>query len=1126
MRSEDEVLGFWARKKIFERSVKQGGARARRFVFFEGPPYANGMPGIHHVEARAFKDVVARYKTMRGFRVERRAGWDTHGLPTEMAVEKKLGIKSKREIEERVGLRAFVEAARADVFIYKSQFEHMTERMGYWLDFENAYVTMHNSYIESLWWIIQQFHKKGLLYEDNKISPWCVRCGTTLSSHELAQGYKKVTDESVYVRFHLKERRAALLVWTTTPWTLPANVAAAVAPDLEYVTVDDRGEKFILLGTLASKLFPELKPLWREKGASLLGLKYEPLYPHEGNAYSVVAGDFITDADGTGVVHIAPAFGEDDMQVGKREGLAIFNTIDDDGKFTDAVPQWRGIFVKDADPLIIKDLDQKGYLWRRVPYEHEYPHCWRCDTPLLYRARRSWWVRVSSIRKELVKENSKIEWHPGHLRDGRFGEWIREAKDWAFSRERYWGAPLPIWKCPTCVMNTVIGSAEEISRLSKKSDNTYYLMRHGFSKSNLLGVGSSLPKDDTYGLTPRGKAEVKKIAASLKKVNIDLIIASNLLRTKESAAILARELRVPILYDDELQDIHLGDLERTTESISYRDGLSNEEKFVKKFPGHGGESWGDVRDRMYRFYKKTESLHQRKNLLVVGHADPLWFLESIIGANLEPDQIPSARYMKNGELHKVKSRALPRNDKGETDFHKPYIDEIELSCEVCATPMTRVHEVADVWFDSGSMPYAAWHYPFENKERIDKKISYPADFIAEGIDQTRGWFYLLLTVSTLLGKGAPYKNVMSLGHVLDKAGKKMSKSKGNGVDPLKLFEKYGADAVRWYFFTINQPEDSKLFNEEDVVKAKRNFLDLLLNTLRFYELYGSSVKKTRLTRGKSKQEKVTHVLDRWILSRLAALVDDATRRMDAYDIVGAARAIEDFVANDVSRWYVRRSRDRMKDGAGLQVLRSVLLDLARLSAPFTPFAAEIVYRALDGDAESVHLDVWPARRAYTKKLNSDMLEARRIAAQGLELRARASIKVRQPLASLTLKRTSLKDKALFEILKEELNVKKIFVDKSIDEEVVLDVTITSELKTEGEIRELIRSLQDERKKQDLQPKDFINVEYFVTDNAVFPRDMLDQIKKGARIKTFTTARTREAIIQIGVIAITKVTKSL
>jgi isoleucyl-tRNA synthetase len=1116
MRSEDEVLGFWARKKIFEKSVKKGGKNARRFVFFEGPPYANGMPGLHHVEARAFKDVVARYKTMRGFRVERRAGWDTHGLPTEMAVEKKLGIKSKREIEERVGLRTFVEAARADVFLYKSEFERMTERMGYWLDFENAYVTMDNNYIESLWWIIQQFHKKGFLYEDDKVLAWCVRCGTALSSHEIAQGYKKVTDESVYVRFHLKERRASLLVWTTTPWTLPANVAAAVAPDLEYVTIEDRGEKLILLGTLAARLLPELKPLWREQGKNLVGLEYEPLYPQPEVPYRVVAGDFVSGEEGTGVVHLAPAFGEDDMRVGKREKLPVVNTIDDEGKFTDAVPQWKGMFVKDADPLIVKDLGQKGYLWKRESFEHEYPFCWRCETPLLYRSRRSWWIKVSSIRKNLVAANSKVNWYPSHLRDGRFGAWLREAKDWAFSRERFWGAPLPIWKCAVCATNTVIGSLAEFQKHAKNSGNTYYVMRHGFSKNNLLGIGLSLPEDDIYGLTPRGKTEVKKAAAALKKAKIDLIIASDLTRTKETAALLARELRVPVLYDEDLRDIHYGDLERTAELITYRDGWSYAEKFSKPFPGKGGESWADVSARMFRFYKKTELLYQKKNLLVVSHADPLWFLESIIAGNLEPGRSPAARYMRNGDVHKVRSATVPRNDRGEIDFHKPYIDEVELYCAACGNVMTRVRDVADVWFDSGSMPYAAWHYPFENRERIDKKISYPADFIAEGIDQTRGWFYLLLVVSLLLGKGAPYKNVMSLGHLLDTSGKKMSKSRGNVVDPMKLFQTYGADAVRWYFFTINQPDDTKLFNEEDIIKARRNFIDLFLNTLRFFELYGGRVKKAP----------ITHMLDRWILERLAALTDDVTRKMDMYDIVGAARAIEDFTANDVSRWYVRRSRERMKDGKGLWVLRAVLLDLARLSAPFTPFSAEIVYQALDGDCESVHLDAWPVKKAYSKKQIADMNTVRDLAARGLELRARAGIKIRQPLAALMLKRLTLKDKALFKILEDELNVKKIVVSKMLAEDIALDTHITPELKTEGDIRELVRSLQDTRKKKDLQPSDFIDVEYSVADAAVFPRNVFDQIKKSARIKNFTAVRERgDALLRVGDIAITKIEKS-
>lgn len=1116
MRSEEEVLGFWARKKIFDKSVRKGGTKTRPFVFFEGPPYANGMPGIHHVEARAFKDVVARYKTMRGFRVGRRAGWDTHGLPTEMAVEKKLGIKSKREIEEKIGLRAFVEAARADVFLYKAEFERMSERMGYWLDFKNAYVTMHSSYIESLWWIIKQFHEKGFLYEDDKILPWCVRCGTALSSHELAQGYKKVVDQSIYIRVHLKTRRAALLVWTTTPWTLPANVAIAVSPDLEYVTVEEKGEKFIVLALLAEKIFPGLKPLWREKGENLVGLEYEPPFPSAGNPYRVVPADFISSEEGTGMVHIAPAFGEDDMHVGKRENLPVFNTIDDEGRFTDAVPAWRGIFVKDADEAIIKDLDQKGFLWRREAYEHEYPFCWRCDTPLIYRARKSWWVRVSKIRKELVQENSKVSWHPPYFKEGRFGAWLCEAKDWAFSRERYWGAPLPVWRCKGCGDDTIIGSIAEFKKHARLSSNSYYLLRHGFAKNNLKDIASSFPEGDTFGLTPRGKTEIRKTARALRKAGIDLIISSDLTRAKESAAILTRELGAPVLYEEDLRDLHVSDFERkqNAEHTAYLEGAA---RFTTPYPGSRGESWNDLKTRMYGFFVRTEKLHQDKKILVVGHADPLWFLESIIKGDLEPEIAPKAKYLKNGGWHKILPSAVPRNDRGELDLHRPYIDEVELTCQSCGGAMARMRDVVDVWFDSGAMPYAAWHYPFENRARIDKKISYPADFIAEGIDQTRGWFYVLLAVSVLLGNGAPYKNVMSLGHVLDKNGKKMSKRLGNSVDPMKLFEKHGADAVRWYFFTINHPDDSKLFNEEDIVKAKRNFLDLLLNTLRFYELYGGRVKK----------EKVTHMLDRWIVAKLAVLADDVTRMMDAYDIVGAARAIENFTANDVSRWYVRRSRDRMKEGKGLLVLRTVLLDIARLAAPFAPFTAEVVYRALGGAKESVHLEEWPAKRMYLKKILRDMEEVRAIAARGLQLRARAGIKVRQPLGTLTIKKTSIDGKEYFNILKEELNVKEIIVSAATLEDLALDTVITRQLKQEGEIRDMIRALQDMRKKVGLAPRDSICVHIRGSKDA-FERSYKKEIARGARAEKFLwdakPAGTGDNLVTIGEFVIVGIEK--
>ncbi|MEK7650107.1 MAG: class I tRNA ligase family protein [Patescibacteria group bacterium] len=1090
MRDELGVLGFWTQKKIFEKSIRQRARKAKRFVFFEGPPTANGMPGLHHVEARAFKDVVARYKTMQGFLVERRAGWDTHGLPVEIGVEKALGFKLKQDIEA-YGIEPFNRKCKESVWSYTNQWEKVTERMGYWLDTKDAYVTYKNSYIESLWWIVKEFASRKLLYQDDKVVPWCARCGTALSSHELAQGYKKVKDPSVYVRFRLKTRRASLLVWTTTPWTLPANVAAAVHPDLEYVTVDDRGEQLIVLGSLAAKLFPGLEPLWREPGSKLLGLEYDAPYPAPDIPYRVVSGTFITDQEGTGIVHIAPAFGDDDLKVGKREGLPTYVTVNDAGQFTDAVPQWRGIFVKEADPLIVKDLIQKGLLFKEALYEHDYPFCWRCDTPLIYRVRKSWWVKVSAVRPKMVEANKSINWHPQHLRDGRFGQWLREDKDWAFSRERYWGTPLPVWTCKECGHVDVIGSLAELTERAPKSSNTYYLMRHGFAKNNLLGIATA-KLNDSYGLLPRGKTEVKKAAAGLKKAGIQLIVSSDLTRTRETAAILARELRVPVLFDADLREHNPGDYEGELVEDMWKKHTA-EEILTHPFPG--GESWADVKIRSHRFFQRLESLHKKKKILVVGHGDPLWFLEGIMRGMQQPDEISPAKYLKNADVHRVAPVAVPRNKLGETDLHKPFIDDFLVTCPGCLTKMDRTPEVADVWFDSGAMPFAAEHYPFENKERIDKGIAYPADFISEAIDQTRGWFYTLLAVSTLLGKKAPYKNVISLGHLLDKEGKKMSKSRGNVVEPMDLFEKYSADAVRWFFFTINQPGDSKLFDVSDLEKAKRNFIDLFLNTLNFYEMYKPVAKKTSRK----------NALDLWMEAKCALVSAEVTRRMDAYDVVGAARLIEDFVGNDISRWYVRRSRERMRSGEGVKVLRKTLLQTAILAAPFIPFTAEIVYRAAGGKRESVHLEDWPKKQTYNKALVAGMDEVRALAARGLELRARNGIKVRQPLGALFVKGMTLRDSSLLNILKEELNVKEITVNRKLTEDAALDLVITPTLKEEGEVRELIRFAQDARKKAGLLPLD--TVVLVITGS--FSPAALAVIKKGTRAKHLEVSDTNK-----------------
>ncbi len=1086
MRDELSVLGFWAQKNIFDKSIRQRAHKAKRFVFFEGPPSANGMPGLHHVEARAFKDVIARYKTMRGFLVERRAGWDTHGLPVEIGVEKALGFKSKQDIES-YGIESFNRKCKESVWLYKNEWERVTERMGYWLDIKDPYITYKNSYIESLWWIVKEFASRKLLYQDDKVVPWCARCGTALSSHELAQGYKTVKDQSVFVRFRLKTRRASLLVWTTTPWTLPANVAAAVHPELEYVTVDDRGEQLIVLGSLATKLFPGLEPLWREPGSKLLGLEYDPPYPSPNIPYSVVGGSFITDKDGTGIVHIAPAFGDDDFKVGRQEGLPVFITVDDAGRFTDAVPQWHGMFVKDADPLIVKDLIQKGLLFREALYEHDYPFCWRCDTPLIYRVRQSWWVKASAVRSKMIEANKSIGWYPSHIRDGRFGQWLKENKDWAFSRERYWGTPLPVWTCDGCDRRDIIGSIAELSKYATQSSNIYYLMRHGFAKNNLLGIASS-KLNDSYGLLPRGKTEVKKAAVALKKAGIQLIISSDMTRARETSAILARELRVPILFDADLRELNQGEYDGA-EISKIKQEFPNDDLLSRAYPG--GESWADVKKRVYRLFQRLESLHKKKKIIVVGHGDPLWFLEAIMKGTQQPDERSSTKYFKNAEVHRVIPVSVPRNGFGETDLHKPFIDDFPVICPVCSIKMRRTPEVIDVWFDSGAMPFASAHYPFENKELIDKNIAYPADFIAEAVDQTRGWFYTLLAVATLLGKKASYKNVISLGHILDKEGKKMSKSKGNVVESMDLFEKYGADAVRWYFFTINQPGDPKAFDIADLEKSKRTFIDIFLNTLNFYEMYKPVAKK--LAR--------KNTLDLWMEAKCAMVGAEVARRMDAYDVVGAARLVEDFVGNDISRWYVRRSRDRMRSGEGVEVLRKTLLEAAILAAPFVPFTAEIVYRAVNGKRESVHLEDWPKKLAYSKPLISGMEEVRSLAAKGLELRARSGIKVRQPLSSFIVKSMTIRDLALIDVLKNELNVKNVIVNKKLADDAAIDLVITPELKEEGEARELIRLTQDARKKAGLKPLDMISL---VISGSFSPAS-LATIKKGTRAKYLKTS---------------------
>jgi len=895
---EKKILSFWQKNKIFEKSLKKPIRQAQDkkgdFVFYEGPPTANGEPGIHHVLSRAFKDLIPRYKTMQGYHVERKAGWDTHGLPVELEVEKELKLKQKQDIE-KYGIKEFNEKCKASVWKYKEEWEKMTERIGFWIDLKNPYITYDNNYIETLWWIIKQVYEKGLLYKGHKVVPQCPRCGTALSSHEVALGYKNIEEDSIYIKFKIKGQggNSYILSWTTTPWTLPGNVALAINPSLKYVKIEAHNpaisggvHEFYIL---AERRLNSIRKILEEKGykvktnpvevsvRQLLNMEYEALFEipalRSDKSYRIYQADFVTADEGTGVVHTAAMYGQDDYELSEKAGLPKVHTVNLDGTFNELVSQWQGKFVKDVEKEIIEDLKKRGLLFGLEKYTHDYPFCWRCDSPLIYYAKDSWFFKMSDLKDKLIENNSRINWIPSHVKEGRFGEWLRDVKDWAVSRERYWGTPIPIWVCEKCEEIKVIGCRKE------------------------LGV------------------------------------------------------------------------------------------------------------------------------------------------------------------------------KKDFDLHRPYIDEIKLKCK-CGGEMKRIPEVMDCWFDSGAMPFAQYHYPFKNKDLIDKGRQYPADFIAEGMDQTRGWFYTLLAISTLLDKGASYKNVISHGLVLDKEGKKMSKSLGNAVNIWEVIDKYGSDVIRWYFYTINQPGEPKRFDEHGLRESSRMFITLL-NVVNFYKMFASE-------KVNDLQEKdLTNVLDKWINSRLNLLIQDATERLDRYDITAVARKIEEFI-NGLSLWYVRRSRNRFKDDdeKAVRSLRRVIFNLIRLMAPFVPFITEHIYQEMKGRKQSVHLEDWPEanKKLINKDLEQKMEKVRKIVSLVLQKRVEEKIRVRQPLNKLSIPKYKLENE-LLDLIKDEVNVKEIVLDSKLKEGVKLDTKITPELEEQGMIREFIRKIQAERKKQGLTPKDKIRV-YF------------------------------------------------
>jgi isoleucyl-tRNA synthetase len=1121
---EQKILEFWKEKKIFEKSLAKNEASLlgvakkgkKNFVFFEGPPTANGRPGIHHVEARAFKDIIPRYKTMRGFFVDRKAGWDTHGLPVELQVEKELGLKDKKEVE-KYGIGEFNQKCKESVWKYKDEWEKLTERIGYWLDMKNPYVTYENYYIESLWFVLKKIWDKGLMYKGFKVVPHCPRCVTTLSSHEVAQGYKTVKENSVYVKFKAVPNKdkgindnTYFLVWTTTPWTLPANVGLAVNPEIKYWKYkvekgEHAGNTYILASALGSDVLSNSAALAKVTegvdmdaksistvsdvhGVNLLGLKYEPLYENpeqQETDLRVVAGDFVSTEDGTGIVHIAPAYGEDDLRVGQKENLSVIHTVSSDGMVLAGLNiPGEGRFIKSADKNIIEDLKTRGLLFKEEIYEHEYPFCWRCDSPLLYYAKDSWFIKMSELRKELAENNKKINWEPAYIKNGRFGEFIKEAKDWAISRERFWGTPLPIWQCEKCGQQKAIGSLEEFKKSAVTHGNKYLLMRHGEAGNNAKNILNGDVAKNHFPLTEKGRKQVIVSAKKLKKEKIDLIFSSDFLRTKETAEIVAGEIgydKDKIIFDNRLHEVDFGILEGKHAAEYSKYFSSPLGKLTKVLPE--GESLLQIKKRMAGFAREIEGKFKDKKILIVGHDAPLYML-AVAASCLEDEEVfrqLGNDFLEKGDFTSMDFYNLPRDENYNLDLHRPYVDEIELECE-CGGEMKRVQEVIDVWFDSGAMPFAQWGYPHEKNSDKNFEEHYPADYICEAIDQTRGWFYTLLSVATLMEKcgvieeGAPYKNVICLGHVLDKHGKKMSKSKGNVVDPWEMCEKFGADTLRWYLYTVNSAGDPKKFDIKDVQDKNRRVFGTLLNSLVFFKTYAENDFLPEDVESKN-------ILDKWIISLFNSLSSAVIENIEKYDVVSAARLIEGFV-DDLSNWYIRRSRERFQKPKGeeekkeaAQTLYFVLLELSKLIAPFAPFMAEEIYQNLTSNFqlptsnknESVHLCDYPKpdKKLINKKLEEQMKQIRDIVAKGLALRMESKIKVRQPLSELRFKIYDLREKELGELIKDELNVKEIIFDKNIKDEVELDMEITPELKEEGLARELVRQIQSMRKEAGL-----------------------------------------------------------
>ncbi|MEX0916946.1 MAG: class I tRNA ligase family protein [Candidatus Paceibacterota bacterium] len=1082
---EEEVLAYWKKNDIFNKTLEKDSPKGE-FVFYDGPPFATGLPHYGSLLSSVIKDVIPRYKTMRGYHVRRRWGWDCHGLPIENIVEKQLGLKTKKDILS-LGVEKFNRACRDSVLRYAHDWKKYVERIGRWVEFENAYRTMDNTYIESVWWALSKIHKKGLLYEGRKVLLYCPRCETPIAKAEVAMdnSYKDITEEAVTVKFRIKNpeekgfpKDTYLLAWTTTPWTLPGNVALAVGENITYVLT---ANNVILAKSLIESTAGVSNTVQRElKGSELVGLEYEPLFKIEKvekgdkKSHYVALADFVTTNEGTGIVHTAVIYGEDDYQLGVEKVLPMVPLLDQAGHFNDDAPkEIRGEYYKKAEKFIKTNLEERGLLFEKKAHTHSYPHCHRCDTPLIYNAVVSWFINIQNIKDRMLSLNEKIHWVPDHLKHGRFGNIVKDAPDWTISRNRFWASPLPIWKDEKGKI-TLVGSLEELKKHTKKSGNTYYVMRHGEAEHNVTGIISS-KKENKHHLTQKGKEEVKQAAEKLREKNIDYVFLSPYKRTKETADMLVGMLAIPeenVVIDERLREFEFGDFE----GAPMAHFLAHEAIHMKEYdtPTTGGESYLDAKRRFGSFLYEAEEKYSNKNILVVSHGIALETLVAVVegASNHRSKEIIDAIEVPSGSFEKLDFVPLPHNERYDLDLHRPYIDNIELE-DGSGSKLTRIPEVVDGWVESGSMPFAEWHYPFENTDTFEpkggffrKQKNYPADFIAEYIAQTRTWFYYMHAMSVLLFDDVSFKNVVTTGNILAEDGAKMSKSKGNYTNPLENVNRYGADALRYYLMNsvVMRAEDAR-FVDDELKEAHNRTLNILWNTYQFFLMHKESTQAVN-------PEESGNILDRWVLSRLGKTVREVTAAFDEYDTVRVTREMRDFVT-DFSTWYVRRSRDRFKEKGedyeyALATTGFVLETFSKVIAPVTPFIADGIYREVSNKKPSVHLEDWPRTGNVDEELLKEMEEVREVVSHALEARADAGIKVRQPLALLTIKSKGLEGKdELLELIKDEVNIKEI----RFGDELSLDTKLTPELEEEGSVRDFIRHVQSLRKKGDFNPKD-------------------------------------------------------